>query len=554
MMDREFDLINEPWIKVMKPDKSVHEVSLRSVFADAHKYTGLAGETRSQDFALLRLLLAVMYTVFSRYDENGDDIDQTDDDYEPIDTWRNIWSAGKIPMAPVDKYFDKWHDRFWLFDEKYPFYQSNAVKNNRMEKNGKPNPYGTKKLIGSLSQSENKRRLFSDREDEGIVLEYSEAARWLINLHCYDDTSIGPKDKILGPKKTWCSIIGGIFLSGNNLFETMMLNFVANADSNCDTVGAEPSWEKDNNHKHSILIPIPNNQPELLSLQTRGAYLLRNENKVIGVFLSGGYYFEENDVFIEQMTLWQPKKSKEMHIFQPKMHDMSQAAWREFGSIAAFPDLNKKNDSSSEKRTPGIILWYQYLIKKKIISSNSRIHITTVCFANKGDSSYLITDYSSDELSFHSLLLEELGARWRNCVNDEIEKCEECAKAVYTLSINLQTAAGASGDKLSGSNAKMQFYDRIDSTFRQWLESIDPDHDEIEDKSSELENTLYMIAARLGNELASQNGSGTIFGRFIKHDKKDNGKTVYSSAKAMNTYMGTIRMTLTKAGVNNGQS
>ena len=41
-MDREFDLINEPWIKVMKPDKSVHEVSLRSVFADAHEYTELA--------------------------------------------------------------------------------------------------------------------------------------------------------------------------------------------------------------------------------------------------------------------------------------------------------------------------------------------------------------------------------------------------------------------------------------------------------------------------------------------------------------------------------
>ena len=80
-MDREFDLINEPWIKVMKLDKSVHEVSLRSVFADAHEYTGLAGETRSQDFALLRLLLAVMYTVFSRYDENGGEIEPTD--YSP---------------------------------------------------------------------------------------------------------------------------------------------------------------------------------------------------------------------------------------------------------------------------------------------------------------------------------------------------------------------------------------------------------------------------------------------------------------------------------------
>ena len=100
----------------------------------------------------------------------------------------------------------------------------------------------------------------------------------------------------------------------------------------------------------------------------------------------------------------------------------------------------------------------------------------------------------------------------------------------------------------------MQFYDRIDSPFRQWLESIDPDSDEIEDKSSELENSLLIIAARLGKELTAQTGNSTIFGRYIKLDKKDKGKTVYSSAEAMNKYMGTIRMILTKAGENNGQS
>lgn len=539
-MDREFDLINEPWIKVMKPDKSVHEVSLRNVFADAHEYTGLAGETRAQDFALLRLLLAVMYTVFSRYDENGDDIDPTDDDYEPIDTWRNIWSAGKIPMKPIDKYFDKWHDRFWLFDEKYPFYQSNAVK-------GKSKPISTGKLIGSLFESANKPRLFSDRANEGRNLSYSEAARWLVHLINFDDIAA----KQPTPKKTWCGKLGLIAIRGKNLFETLMLNYAADSEN---SENSKPMWESEPSKDFNKLIAVPDNQAALLTIRSRHLYLCREDGMVNGYYLAGGDYFEEEDIDKELMTIWHGYKEKKdsMFSFRPARHDSSKTAWQEFGAIAAFPDTYKSNDSGKSVRAPGILQWIKRL--KKVLGNKYMVHIETaaVLYDYGQATSLPVIDVISDSLSFHSSLLEELGARWRNCVNDEIEKCEKCAKAVYSLSINLQTAAGASGDKLSGSNAEMKFYDHIDSTFRQWLESIDPDNDEIKDKSSELEKKLFTIAARLGNELAAQTGSSTIFGRYIKHDKKDNGKTVYSSAVAMNKYIGTIRKILTKAGENNG--
>ncbi|SDA32271.1 CRISPR system Cascade subunit CasA [Ruminococcus sp. YE71] len=561
-MEREFCLITEPWIKVMKADKNVKEVSLSELFNKAHEYLCLAGETKSQDFAVLRFLLAIIYTVFSRYDENGNEIDTTDDDYDPVQLWKNIWAAGKMPTASFEKYFDKWKERFWLFDEEYPFYQSKAVNNNRTTNKDELNPYGTKKLIGSLSQSENKNRLFSDRDNNGILLEYSEAARWLINLHCFDDTSIGPKDKILGPKKTWCSIIGGIFLSGKNLFETIMLNYVANADLDSDSLISKPFWEKDNNFKHSELIAVPNNQAELLSLQTRGAYFSRNDNKVTGVFLSGGYYFEENDVFIEQMTLWQAQKNKQnINCFEPKTHDMTKAVWREFGSIAVFP-LNTQNDSSKGIRTPGIIRWYQYLIRKRIIPSNNTIHITTVCFANKGDSSYLITDYSSDELSFHSALLENIGANWRNRINDEISKIEKVAGLIANLSISLQKIKGYSENEkenwktkeLKRRLATMQFYDRIDRPFRQWLESIDPEIDDMDDKTEKLDKTVFIIAKKLGNELALQAGNSAIFGRYIKTDSKSKSRPVTSSAEALNRFIASLNNIFGNGGDKNDKS
>ena len=168
-MERKFNLIDEPWICVRTADLTVKEVSLKEVFLNAHTYTEFAGETKTQDFAVLRLLLAIMHTVFSRYDVNGDDIDDEVEDYT-YENWINIWESGHIPNEPIDRYFKEWYDRFWLFDENYPFYQSNAV-------NGKGSPYSTAKMIGTLFESGNKPRLFSDRYNNGRVLSYSEAAR-----------------------------------------------------------------------------------------------------------------------------------------------------------------------------------------------------------------------------------------------------------------------------------------------------------------------------------------------------------------------------------------
>ena len=82
----EFNLLDEPWIKVMKRDGTIDEVSLITVFEQAHLYTDLAGELATQNVAVLRLLLAVLHTVFSRVDEHGEDapIEETDHALRPL--------------------------------------------------------------------------------------------------------------------------------------------------------------------------------------------------------------------------------------------------------------------------------------------------------------------------------------------------------------------------------------------------------------------------------------------------------------------------------------
>lgn len=63
MKEIEFNLLTEPWIRVRLRDNTVREVSLTEALVSAQDYVDLAGEMPTQNAAVLRLLLAVLFTV-----------------------------------------------------------------------------------------------------------------------------------------------------------------------------------------------------------------------------------------------------------------------------------------------------------------------------------------------------------------------------------------------------------------------------------------------------------------------------------------------------------
>ena len=71
MKEIEFNLLDEPWIRVRLQDNTVQEVSLTEALVSAQDYVDLAGEMPTQNAAVLRLLLAMLFTVFSRVDAKG---------------------------------------------------------------------------------------------------------------------------------------------------------------------------------------------------------------------------------------------------------------------------------------------------------------------------------------------------------------------------------------------------------------------------------------------------------------------------------------------------
>lgn len=528
MKDIEFNLLDEKWILVRKSDCTVDELSLTDALLKSHEYVELAGELPTQNVSILRLMLAVLHTVFSRYSPQGEPsplYDSDDAEYR----WKELWNAGRLPEKPIKEYLASVHDRFWLFHPERPFYQTEAAKIGT--------EYTASKLNGAVSESGNKIRLFCGCTGvQKSELSYSEAARWLLYVNNYDDTSSKPKGKNLpSPGAGWLGKLGLITIRGNNLFETLVYNLILlNHKRNFSEVwGPEcPAWEPDvPNTAERAEIPMPDNLSELYTLQSRRLWLNRDDNeKVIGYNLLGGDFFEKVDAFIEPMTVWSKVKGNERagEKFQPLRHDSSVQMWREFSY--AF-------ETAADSHIPGVVLWTKYI--KQMLPESRKLISFSIASVQYGDKDFFVNDVFSDSLTFHTDLLTEIGEHWRAKITDEIKKCDESAAALRFLAKDIELAAGSAEDTVLKravvERAREQYYYEIDLPFRNWLERIDPNWEIVSEQEEqalrEWHETAKRIALRIGQELVESAGTAAIVGRTIEIEKKKGNKiTVHYSA------------------------
>lgn len=524
MKDIEFNLLDEKWILVRKSDCTVDELSLTDALLKSHEYVELAGELPTQNVSILRLMLAVLHTVFSRYSPQGEPAPLYDSD-DAADRWKELWNAGRLPEKPIKEYLASVHDRFWLFHPERPFYQTEAAKIGT--------EYTASKLNGAVSESGNKIRLFCGCTGvQKSELSYSEAARWLLYVNNYDDTSSKPKGKNLpSPGAGWLGKLGLITIRGNNLFETLVYNLILlNHKRNFSEVwGPEcPAWEPDvPNTAERAEIPMPDNLSELYTLQSRRLWLNRDDNeKVIGYNLLGGDFFEKVDAFIEPMTVWSKVKGNERagEKFQPRRHDSSVQMWREFSY--AF-------ETAADSHIPGVVLWTKYI--KQMLPESRKLISFSIASVQYGDKDFFVNDVFSDSLTFHTDLLTEIGEHWRAKITEEIKKCDESAAALRFLAKDIELAAGSAEDTVLKravvERAREQYYYEIDLPFRNWLERIDPNWEIVSEQEEqalrEWHETAKRIALRIGQELVESAGTAAIVGRAVK-DKND--KERYYSA------------------------
>lgn len=555
MEQMEFNLLDEPWIRVMTEDCTVVERSLMQVLLNSHQYQRLAGELPTQDVALLRLLLAILQTVFYRVDPEGED-DPIEDRAAAIRRWQALWNAGRFPVQPIRTYLETWKDRFWLFHPEHPFYQVPAAA------------VGTKfkasKLNGELSESAHKMRLFPLRDgEEKETLSYAEAARWLVTLIGFDDSASTKKETATGTG--WLGDRVNVYAIGENLFETLMLNLVFLKDGRYVWAENIPAWEQPTmTIAKKREIPLPDNQAELLTLQSRRLILSREENRVTGFSSTGGDFFGKEgrvNAFSEQMTLWRAGKTPKNAVpqFVPASVDPWRQMWRDFEVI-----LGRREDT----HIPGVVAWLTELRRKNVIPKKY-VHIASVgvTYDSKKGS---IADIISDHLDFQMSLLDAAGELWIVLVGGEIHLIDKVARALGALAEGLYLAQGGQLDG-AGKKARQSqrdegmrlLYAAVDLPFREWLAHIGAQHGDDENTRAQEQqcwrSIVFRIADNLGREMVRDAGTAAFTGRWIVNEMaetngrfftKTNGErksVFYSSPTEYNRYLNNLKSLLKNA-------
>lgn len=540
-MMKKYNLLEEAWIAVQTDEKGTEkEVSLLDIFKNAHEYKRLSGETETQNFAILRFLLAIMHTVFSRFDFEGnqiefvklddkwiqkEEVEEDDkDDYkkELLKNWKKLWELDKLPEIIVD-YLKKWNYKFNLFDDKYPFYQITEKKKEEIFKDGGDKKNVQKeekthnidfKLINRLiSESNNKVAMFSPKSDEyKNELQLSSLTRWLITFQGYTGTGdkikhpdMKKSENTISASKGWLLDIGGVYLAGKNIKETLLLNMTRIDES----VKQKPVWEKELSEiVEDLLKPAPNNLAELYTNWSRLLIIKKDENsnKVYGLDSIQMPGISPEEFFLEQMTLWRERKSGKTIEVIPKTHEENQSFWRSFGQLCL---------GSEAVRIPGIIDWHNHIVEEKYISPGVA-KIVSVGLRRMGAPSNTPNGEIYDEINIHDEILVDLAEDgWVPRVINEVEKTKKVIDKVFKRYLdNICEARNIEKSGFVETNIKEAYYN-IDIPFREWLFSLRV-HDEKEKRIEEWRKVLKENIKAHAYNIFQKSGKRDVLGMVIK--------------------------------------
>ena len=484
MKDPEYNLLDEPWIPIRLLDGTITNVGLLEVVERTSDIADLACELPTQNIAIQRLILAIAYRVATPSNEQE---------------WSRQWNEG----APTDlmlEYLEKWRDRFYLFGGRHPFMQ---VADLRTEKDAVS---GLEKIIADVPNGE---QFFTTRHGKALAkISAAEAARWLIHAQAYDPSGIrsgavgdsqvkGGKGYPIGP--SWCGHLGIVWLKGENLDESLVLNLVPSDSGNLRGVSASTQWggctweddepETAERNDYSLLdssgTPRPISIPRLLTWHSRRVRLVGDVSGVTGVVLAQGDKLAPQQMQqYEPLSLWrysmpQSKKFKQ-DVYMPRKFEAGRALWRNLPG--ALPEVSKIDGADKQKKDeffPSATLSFHYAFEESLVKTDypKRIRIQAIG-VTYGPQESTFEDIYFDELTLSVALMRADQPDLAAQVDRQVRNTEEVAKSLGVFAANLARAAGESGDGAGDGareRAKQDFYARVDDPFRHWLANIDED-------------------------------------------------------------------------------
>ena len=529
-----FNLVHDPWVRVRLTSGELVELSLREVFSRLDEVSSLAGETSVQDAAMLRLLIAIAHSALGPSTQREHDTAYED----AVEEWSTLWRDRARLRDAVVGYLDDWHERFELFDDERPFYQVARLTT------GKSELGPLVRFVLDVPNDEDK-QYFTMRAGNGLAsLSFAEAARWLVTTQAFDTSGIksgvqgdprtkGGKGYPIGP--AWAAQLGIVFLEGDDLAETLLLNLVRGKPQSGewhddDTVAERDiaPWEREG--EEAIVVGVrPGTHDDLarvegvvdaLTWQSRRLLLQHDGARVIGVIIGNGDRAETTDRFaVEFMTPWrQPLSGVNSKtaptILRPRRHDAEHAFWR--GLPGILPALTPPVDGRGRAlRAPGVLDWNAYLQARGVLARGKRYRVHALGLKLDANNA-IIQDVYDDHLDLRAALVatDDDARRLAQAVETEAERTDRAVYALGSYARNLALAAGNRDSKVIG-RALERGYFAVDAPFRRWVAEIGAEMDllALDAHRAKWRQQAYALIRRLGDEIADEVGDAAIVGR-----------------------------------------
>ncbi|MFE6945944.1 type I-E CRISPR-associated protein Cse1/CasA [Streptomyces chartreusis] len=502
-----FDLTVCPWIGVLRLDGTQDEVSLRQLFAQAGDLRRVVGDLPTQEFAFLRLLLTIAH------DALGGPCD--------LDEWRDLW-ADKNCFDGVEAYLDVHRERFDLLHPTAPFFQTAGLRTAKGE------VFSLNRLVADVPNGE---PFFTSRMPTVERLTFAEAARWVVHAHAYDTSGI--KSGAVGDDRVksgkvyplgtgWAGTLGGVFVEGATLRETLLLNLIAaDTDAIEAEAGDRPAWRAEpcgpGGRERT-----PNGLLDLYTWQTRRVRLHYDADGVHGVVLGYGDPLTPRNLHRrEPMTAWRRSPAQEKRlgrtpVYLPREHDPARAAWRGIAALVADRTASGQGPEAPPYVRPGILEWIAELVTERALPRGFLVRARLIGAAY-GTQQSVIDEVVDDDLAMPVVLLH---LQDRTCARQAIGAAEDADLAVRALGDLATDLASAVGSEGKGARlaAREHAFAALENPYRTWLAALGDAEDPFE-RRRHWQRDAHRILGRLGDRLIAAAGEAAWRGRTVTGPK-----------------------------------
>ncbi|MBB5085071.1 type I-E CRISPR-associated protein Cse1/CasA [Nonomuraea endophytica] len=505
-----FDLTSERWLPVRYRNGSKADLSLRQIFAEAREVRCLMGDVPTQEFALIRLLLAILHDAL----QGPADLQE----------WQELWDHG-LPGDRIEDYLQCHRDHFDLLHPQRPFFQTPDLRAASGE---------VSSLDRLVADVPNGARFFTMRARGATRLTYGEAARWLVHAHAFDTSGI--KTGAVGDPRAkggrgypqgvaWTGNLGGVMAEGESLHETLLLNLIAFDTPNLHAEPQHdlPAWRRPPTGPQAIdqadMADRPAGPRDLYTWQSRRIRLHADTEGVTSVILAYGDPLSPRNMHLhEPMTSWrrspeQEKKLAMAQVYLPREHDPDRSAWRGLGALVAgrVGGAEQRREAAAIVR-PRILDWVARMTVEGDLPADFLIR-ARLFGQVYGTQQSVVDEIVNDAVAMPVILLHEQDQGLGQTAIDAAADADHAVALIGDLAADLARAAGTAADGPKG-KARLAGYAALDGPFRNWLAALRPDDNPHEQRAT-WQLKAHRIISAVGDDLLRSAPDAAWQGRVI---------------------------------------